>query len=341
MSGTGSFTIEVVRGGVVESSHVIHAVVADRQGRLEAWGDRHRPTIARSAIKAIQALPLVTTGAADAFDVSVEELALACASHSAEREHVDAVVAWLDRLGLSEGDLECGVDVPLGTAAKQEFIASGAEPHALLNGCSGKHAGFLTVHRHLDEPVQGYIDRTAVIQRLVTEATEVCTGFDLSAQRPGVDGCGIPVFAIPLQNLALAMARLVDPVDLPEAYANAAPRVAEAAQRSFWVAGTGRTEHRIEEQATEPVVTKAGAEGMFMAALPERGLGIALKSADGSARGSHAAIRAVLRHFGVLPVHEDPRGEPLRNKAGNRSGEVREHLAAPQSASVDHGLTTR
>ncbi|MEL7159041.1 MAG: asparaginase, partial [Actinomycetota bacterium] len=113
MSGNGSFTIEVVRGGVVESSHVIHAVVADRHGRLEAWGDRHRPTIPRSAVKAVQALPLVTTGAADAFEVSVEELALACASHSAEPEHVAAVDGWLHRLGLGEQDLE-GVGGPRG-----------------------------------------------------------------------------------------------------------------------------------------------------------------------------------------------------------------------------------
>ncbi|MEM9133790.1 MAG: asparaginase [Actinomycetota bacterium] len=341
MSGSGSFTIEVVRGGVVESSHVIHAVVADRQGRLEAWGDRHRPTIARSAIKAVQALPLVITGAADAFDVTVEELALACASHSAETEHVAAVEAWLTRLGLGEDDLECGADVPLGIEAQRSFIRSGGEPHALLNGCSGKHAGFLTVHRHLGEPIEHYIDRDSAVQRLVTEATQVCTGFDLSSQRPGVDGCGIPVYAVPLQNLALSMARLVDPVDLPDVYAAAAPRVTEAARRSFWVSGTGRTEHRIEEEATEPVLVKGGAEGMFMGALPERGLGFALKSADGSSRGAHAAVRAVLRHFGVLPVHDDPRGEALLNKAGIRSGEVREHLAAPLSASVDHGLTSR
>lgn len=341
MSGSGSFTIEVVRGGVVESSHVIHAVVADRQGRLEAWGDRHRPTIARSSIKAVQALPLVTTGAADAFAVTVEELALACASHSAEPEHVVAVEAWLTRLGLSEADLECGDDVPLGTGAKRAFVRAQGEPHALLNCCSGKHAGFLAVHRHLGEPLAGYIDRNAAIQRLVTEATEICTGYDLSNQRPGVDGCGIPVFAVPLQNLALAMARLVDPVDLPDAYAAAAPRVVEAAQRSFWVSGTGRTEHQVEEQATEPVVLKAGAEGVFMGAFPERGLGIALKAADGSSRGSHAAIRAVLRHFGVLPVLEDPRGEPLHNKAGTRSGEVRENLTAPLSASIDHSLIGR
>ena len=335
MVASGSFTIDIVRGGVVESSHVIHAVVTDRSGRAETWGDRLRPTIPRSAIKSVQALPLVATGAADAFEVSVEELALACASHSAEPEHVEAVDRWLARLGLSGSDLECGPDKPLGAEARRQFLQAGAQLSPRYNGCSGKHAGFLTVHRHLGEPVAGYIGQHATVQRLVTAAIETLAGVDLGGQRPGIDGCGIPVFAIPLQNLALAMARLVDPVDLPEAYAEAAPRVVGAAQRAFWVSGTGRTEHQVAEVATEPVLIKGGAEAVFMGALPERGLGIALKAADGSSRASQAAIKALLRRFGAIPQPEDETGEPCFNKAGDRSGELVAVPGAPVPARFD------
>lgn len=325
----GSFIIEVVRGDVVESRHVIHAVIADRSGTVDAWGHRGRPTIPRSAIKSIQALPLVTTGAADTFDVSQDELALACASHSGELEHVEAVLRWLNRLGLSEADLDCGPDVPLGRLAKREFYAAQSQPSPVFNCCSGKHTGFLTVARHFGEPTAGYIDRFSAVQARVTRTIEQLAGVDLRGETPGIDGCGIPVFAIPLQRLAFAMARLVDPEDLPTELADAAVRVVAAAQRAFWVSGTDRTEHKVGAEATEPVVVKAGAEGVFMAGLPDRGLGIALKSADGMARASHAAIIALLRHLGALPTVDAP---PIHNKAGNVSGELRAVIATPERA---------
>ncbi|MEM8925601.1 MAG: asparaginase [Actinomycetota bacterium] len=332
MTARGSFVVDVVRGEVVESSHVVHAVVADRHGTLQTWGDGRRPTIARSAIKSVQALPLVTTGAADAFEVSETELALACSSHSAEPAHVDAVAAWLDRIGLSEDDLECGPDSPIGPELHPDYVASGLVKEPRYNGCSGKHAGFLTVLRHVGADTAGYIHRCSPIQQMVTAATETLTGVELGAQQPGIDGCGIPVFAVPLENLAFAMARLVDPVDLPDDVAAAAPRVVAAARRSFWVAGTGRTEHGIEQVATEPVVVKAGAEGVFMGALPERGLGVAVKSADGTARASHTAVRTLLAELGAIPAFEP---EEVVNKAGARTGERRAVFSAPAEATLE------
>lgn len=329
MAADGSFTIEVVRGDVIESSHSIHAVIADRSGTIESWGDRRRPTIPRSAIKSVQAMPLLTTGAADTFSLSQEELALACASHSGEPEHVEAVLHWLERIGLMEGDLECGPDVPLGREAKREFYAARSAPSPVFNCCSGKHAGFLTLARHFGEPTAGYITPGSAIQQRVTSAIATMTDFDLADANPGIDGCGIPVFALPLERLSFAMARLADPTDLPTEMADAAVRISEAAQRVFWVSGTGRTEHKIGAEATEPVVVKAGAEGVFMAALPERGLGIALKAADGTARASHGAIKSLLRRLGVIPELD---GEPILNKAGNVSGVLRAAIAAPERA---------
>lgn len=331
LAAEGSFTIEVVRGDVVESRHRIHAVIADRSGTIEFWGDRGRPTIPRSAIKSVQALPLFTTGAADHFDLSEEEVALACASHSGEREHLDAVLRWLERLGLDESDLECGPDVPMGRETKRAFYASGSQPSAMYNCCSGKHAGFLTIARHFDEPTAGYIARHSPVQQRVTGAIEAMTGVDLGGVGAGIDGCGIPVFALPLERLAFAMARLVDPTDLSAELADASQRVVGAAQRAFWVSGTDRTEHKIGARAVEPVVVKAGAEGVFMAALPERGLGIALKAADGTARASHASVKALLRRLGVITGIE---AEPILNKAGDVSGELRAVIAVPERADL-------
>jgi L-asparaginase II len=334
MGATGTFSIEMIRGEAIESLHVVHAVIADRRGALEGWGDPSRPTIARSAIKAIQAIPLVATGAADHYALSREELALACASHSAEPEHVAAVLAWLDRLGLDEDDLECGADRPLGREVRREVTRTGVADRPVYNCCSGKHAGFLTLARHLGFPTAGYIGRGSPVQRLVTGAVAALTDLDLSAVPTGVDGCGIPVFAVPLARLAFAMARLVDPADLPEELARATVPLVDAARHAFWVSGTGRTEMQVTANAKEPVVIKTGAEGVFMAALPDRGLGIALKAADGTSRASQAAIKALLRHLDVLPSLDGP--IPIRNKAGIVSGQVRPVISAPLRWELAH-----
>lgn len=329
---TASFTIETTRGAAVESAHRIHAVVADRQGSVEAWGLRNRQTIPRSAIKTIQAVPVVTTGAADAFDVSEEELALACASHSGETEHIEAVMGWLERIGLAESALECGPDLPLGKAARRAAIAHGTDASPIFNCCSGKHAGFLCVAQHLGHPTAGYVDPDSPTQRLITDAIATFTGLDLTAMPSGIDGCGIPVFAMPLERLAFAMARLVDPVDLPTATAEAAECVVRAGQRAFWVSGTGRTETKLAARATEPVVAKAGAEGVFMAALPARGLGIAVKAEDGTARASHLAITGLLAGLGAIAIDGDIACQMLTNKAGTEIGEMRAVIGPPERA---------
>jgi L-asparaginase II len=327
-----SFKVEASRGAVVESSHEIHAVVADRSGALQVWGDGDRQTIARSAIKSVQALPLVTTGAADAFDLSQQELALACASHSAESPHVETVLGWLGRLGLTEHDLECGGDRPLGKEVRREFYARRDEQRPVYNGCSGKHAGFLTVSRHLGHPIGGYISPLSPVQRLVTSAIETMTGFDLSDQAPGIDGCGIPVWAIPLRRLAFAMARMVDPTHLGAELAAACTRMVDAARQAFWVSGTGRTEMVVEKHALEPILIKGGAEGVFMVGLPDRGVGIALKAADGPSRAARVAIAGLLRWLDVLPPDRPEVPVLVRNKAGNIAGELRPVLSSPDRA---------
>ena len=221
--------IEVWRGSVVESEHLVDAVFADASGSIvRRWGDAGRGVIPRSAIKAVQALPLITTGAAAAFDVSDDELALACSSHSGEPGHIDAVESWLDRVGAGPGQLECGPDRPIDDDAAAALIRAGVDRAPVHNCCSGKHSGFITTAQHLGEQVAGYLAPTSAVQSRVQDAIKTMTDIDLSGQEPGIDGCGIPVYEFPLTSLAMAMARLVDRTSLDASLSEAAAQTAAA-----------------------------------------------------------------------------------------------------------------
>ncbi len=285
MPGPASpLVVDLVRGPRTESSHLVHAVVVDTAGVIvRAWGDPERATHPRSAVKPVQALPLVESGAAEAFSLSPVELALACASHNGEPGHVAAVDAWLARIGCSHTDLECGVQADQG-------------PTASGNNCSGKHAGFLTLARHLLVDIAGYIQPDHPVQQLVTAALSETAGIGIDPADAGIDGCGIPVHPIPLQAIATAAARFGAP---PDAWApdrrSAARRLADAMVAEPWfVAGTDRLCTDLLADADGDVLVKTGAEGMQFAALPRLGLGIALKVVDGARPASEVALGHVL-----------------------------------------------
>lgn len=300
-------TVEVRRGGMVESRHRVHAVCADAAGAVvAAWGDEAFPTFPRSAAKPIQALPLLESGAAAAFGLGGEEIALACASHSAEPMHVERVRAWLGRIGLAEADLECGA--PAGT------------PGPLHNNCSGKHAGFLTVARHLGLPTRGYVAHDHPVQRLVSAALAEMTG---AAGAPwAIDGCSIPTFQVPLSALAAGMARMA----APEAAREAAARtiVASMLAHPALVAGNFRFD-TLFMAASHTLATKGGAEGVHAAIVPARGWGVAVKAEDGAGRAAEAALAAVLERLGQTGDAERAALAdrwPLRNVAGIVVGEI-------------------
>lgn len=295
--------VEVTRGDMVESVHRGRVAVIDTQAKVALqWGDIDAPVYPRSAFKALQALPLVETGAADAFGLSDAELAIACASHSGEARHIETVRNWLARIGLSETDLACGPHWPRHhQQTLHDMIRAGESPRDINNNCSGKHAGMLTVAHHLGEPIAGYTDPTHPVQQRILGTLEAMCGLDLSKAPRGVDGCSAPNWAIPLSNLAYAFARLGAPDDLPPARAEAAQRLRHAvAAEPFMVAGTDRYCTTLMAVAGERIFVKTGAEGVFCAALPEYGLGIALKCDDGAARGSQYMLTAVLRRIGAL-----------------------------------------
>jgi L-asparaginase II len=294
--------VDISRAGWLESVHRGAVAISDAQGAV-VWsaGGIDRAVFARSSLKMLQALPLVESGAADAFDVSPAELALACASHSAEPVHIEAVAAWLQRLGCDETCLACGAHIPISEAAARALAASGAAPTRLHNNCSGKHAGFLTLARRLGATIEGYERPDHPVQRQVLATIGEMAGVDMAALPLGIDGCAAPAPALPLRALATAMARIADPSRLSPGRAQAARRLDSAVRaHPRLVAGTGRACTTIIEAAEGAILVKGGAEGVYVAVLSGLGLGVALKIDDGAGRAAETAIAALLAALGVV-----------------------------------------
>ncbi len=294
--------IAVHRGLGVESLHHGMAVVADANGRVVAhWGDVDQAVFPRSAIKPLQALALVETGAAAAFDVTDAELALACASHAGMALHTEAVAGWLDRLGLGPAALACGAHPPNDPETAAALIGAGAAPSALHNNCSGKHAGMLTTARHKGESLDGYTEIAHPVQQRILGILEMMTAQNLGSAPVGRDGCSVPTVAVPLGGLAVAMAALGDRRNLPDRRAEAAARVCRAwAAHPDLIHGPGYTDSRLNRAFAGEILVKRGAEGCYCAAMPAARLGLALKIADGASRAAAPALIAILAQLGLL-----------------------------------------
>ena len=316
--------VEVWRGNLAESFHRGHAVVCDAQGAIRAaWGDPDAVILPRSSCKMLQALPLAESGAAAAL--GSEALALACASHQGAEIHVTHVARWLRELGLGETDLRCGAEPPRDAADRARFRAEGAAVCQLHNNCSGKHAGFLALNVHLGGGPE-YVEPDHPVQQAVRMAFEEMTGTEGLGW--GIDGCSAPNFATTLTGLARAMARMADPRDLGVARSSAARRLVAAMTRHpLLVAGEGRACSELMAAMGGRVAIKTGAEAVFVAILPERGLGVAVKIEDGATRASECVIAALLIRLGVLdandPVARRRLAPPLINRRGIATGGIR------------------
>jgi L-asparaginase II len=293
---TNPVLAEVVRGGAVESRHEGSIAVFDGDGaQVLAVGDIARPVFPRSAVKVIQALPLVESGAADAFGFGDRELALACASHNGEAAHADLAQAMLARTGLDETALECGAHWPSYQEATVALARTGRSASALHNNCSGKHAGFVCACRNMGLDHRGYVKIGHDYQRLIAETMTDVTGAQHDADNAGIDGCSIPTYAVPLSNLAHGFARLATGQGLGPARAEAARRLFAACMAEpFYVAGTARADTDMMKAAKGRVFVKVGAEGVYCGAVPELGLGFALKIDDGAGRAAEAAVAGLL-----------------------------------------------
>ncbi|MDW4498154.1 asparaginase [Sulfitobacter sp. D35] len=318
---TATTLAEIWRGPFLESVHAGHAVICDASGEIvEAWGDPQAVVYPRSSSKMIQALPLLTSGAADAARLTDEHLALACASHNGAEIHTQRVDRWLKDAGLGESDLRCGPQEPADIPARDALIRAHESPCQIHNNCSGKHAGFLTLGKHLGAGPE-YIDPDHPVQAACLEAFEEATGE--TSPGWGIDGCSAPNYASSLQGMARAMARFAAaPADAPETRLHEAMRA-----HPDLVAGEGRACTELMRAMDGKVAIKTGAEAFFVAILPEQKLGVALKILDGGTRAAECAIAAILVRLGVLdaehPATRKYLDATLRNRRGIDVGSIR------------------
>ncbi len=326
MTNTPAPFCEIWRGPFAESLHFGHAVLCDDSGQIvRAWGDPTTIALPRSSAKMIQALPLVASGAADSYRLSQSQLALACASHQGAPLHVSAVNAWLSDLGLSDDDLLCGAEPTRDKALRTEMTKRGENACQVHNNCSGKHAGFLTLSQYL-KAGPDYVAPDHPVQRAVFEAFETVT--QETSPGFGFDGCSAPNPGYTMHAMARAMAWFASAQDRPDLLSKSAARLV-AAMHSFpeHVAGQGRACTELMLAAKEPVALKTGAEGYFVAIMPNRKMGLALKTVDGATRAAECALAAILVSLGVLdadhPATRKRMNAPIINRRGLETGTIR------------------
>jgi L-asparaginase II len=322
--------VEVTRNGIVESQHFGSAVVCDYKGAIvESWGDFEKSIFPRSALKPMLAVHLIESGASDHYLLSDAELSLACSSHQGEKIHQDLVSLWLEKLGLTEENLACGAVLPEDTESAHHVLASGQQGCRIYHNCSGKHTGFLTTALHLNISLQNYHHIEHPMQKLSLDILSDLADVDLKQYPMGIDGCCLPAPTMPLLQLARAAARFAKPDELSDRRAKAVYRLQQAiANEPLYIAGHGAVASELNEVTKGAVLAKTGAEGVMIAALPERGLGVALKIADGSTRAHSVALLAILDYLGVLSVENKKQlqshiSPAIVNSRGVDVGEIR------------------
>jgi L-asparaginase II len=316
------------RGGSVESQHRGSWIVADSWGRiLEGAGAWDKPVFVRSSVKSLQALPLLETGAAERFRFSDPEVALALASHDAEPCHTEVVAGVLERLSLSVGDLKCGPQPPGDAETRAKLRADGLRPTGLHNNCSGKHAGFLALARHLGVDPAEYIDASSPGQVLVRDAVREMSGALEGELTTAIDGCSAPTFRMPLRGLAVAFARMANPENLPGKRRDACERMLRSvASHPVLIAGSrGRLCTEIARTSGGRLFPKIGGDAVYGIGVRGADRGLAVKMDDGSNRGLHALVVALLRRFGFADGNElaalsEFEHRSIRNWAGLETG---------------------
>ena len=300
MSSVTSYDIDVVvtRGPAIESIHRVSAAVVARDALVGYARDPEREAFWRSCAKPFQLMPFLRSGDLDELGWGADEIALACASHGGEPEHVAIVERMLSDLGLEEGDLACGAADPLTQRGQRLLRESGGRPTRLHNNCSGKHAAMLARAQGANWPTAGYYHLDHPVQQSIVQEIERWSGVVSSNMKIATDGCGVPVFGLSLEAMARAFARLAaairDGEEIPR-------RVGDAMLANpFLVGGTDRFDTVLMEEAPG-ILCKIGAEGVHSAAIISSGLGIALKVEDGASRAQYPALLALLQRLGALP----------------------------------------
>ncbi|MBK6750964.1 MAG: asparaginase [Acidobacteria bacterium] len=322
----------VIRGETVESIHRGHLIVLDGNGeKVFSLGDPSTVTYFRSSAKAFQAIPFITSGAADAFDFTEEEIALSVASHSGEQRHVEIAEGMLAKVGLAEPDLRCGAHLPFDEAESHRMIAAGEKPTQLHNNCSGKHSAMLAFAKHIGADITSYESPDSRIQRRILRCVSDFTEIPSDLIAIGIDGCAAPNFALPVAAMAKSFVNLLAPSKFPEATRRACSRIVSAMIKyPELIGGSTRLDTMLMRAAPGRFISKVGADGVWLCGvLPSEkwptGLGIALKIEDGDDYLSRPVVTvALLRHFGVLSKDDlQPISPmPIKNRRGDQVGRV-------------------
>ncbi len=321
---TNPVLVEITRGPLVECCHRgVLAVVANDGRIVLELGDTARPVYPRSAVKPLQALPLIETNAAAAFGFADKHIAIAAASHSGTRDHVEAVRDMLRLCGLDERALHCGTHLPRDEAEQRALLMAGAKPGALHHNCSGKHAGMLATARHLGEAIEGYWETSHPVQERIRVMLEDLCGMKIRPDVCGIDGCMVPNWALPANALAQAFANFGAGSGFSNNRVAAACRIMDAALAApDYFAGPTRFDTRVLKQFGGAAFVKTGAEGAYAGTFPEAGLGFALKIDDGATRAAEAVVSLLIEAFvpaarGQLPL------KTIKNAQGIEVGVVR------------------
>ncbi|MEM7562717.1 MAG: asparaginase [Pseudomonadota bacterium] len=294
--------VHTYRGEVIENMHRGTIAVCDPKGRLiKACGDAERLIYPRSAIKALQAIPLIETGTADHFKLNDAELAISCSSHNAEPMHIDTVNNFLNRLNLDDSALECGASAPLHNLTAENLLRQQKSPRKIHNNCSGKHTAMLACASFLGESTQGYIEREHPTQQRWLDTLGEMADIDMHRLPWNRDGCGIPVVAMPLKSIATAAARFAAPDQCSANRIDSVDRIASAiAAAPQMIGGSDTLDTRVMQITGRRLMIKGGAAGVYVAAIPDQNLGIALKIDDGNGEASGIALLELLKQLKIL-----------------------------------------
>ncbi len=322
----------VIRGETIESTHCGHIIVIDgKRKTVASVGDPATVTYFRSACKAFQVIPCITSGAADAFGFTADKIAMACASHSGENMHVELTSRMLEKIGLSESDLRCGVHLPFSDAASKTMMRLGEEPTQLHNNCSGKHAAMLAFAKHIGANLNTYNQADNRIQKRILRCIADFTELSEDEIAVGIDGCCAPNYAVPLTAMAVSFLNLMSPEKFPEPTQKACSRIVEAMMKyPELIGGSGRLDTMLMQAAPGKIISKVGADGVWLCGvLPcekwPTGLGIALKVADGDDyRGRPVIAIDILRQLDILGTDDlaDLSPSPIKNRRGEVVGKV-------------------
>ena len=333
---TAQVLANVIRGKTVESVHCGHVSIIDGEGKtVFEIGDPSTVTYFRSACKALQLIPCITSGAADAFGYTEEEIALACASHSGEPRHVQLAGQMLDKAGLKVNDLKCGTHPPFNEDESNRLLAAGYKPTQLHNNCSGKHAAMLAFAKHIGADIKTYDSSDNRIQKRILKCISDFTEVPESDIAVGVDGCAVPNFAVSVAAMAKSAINLIRPAKLHESIQTASARIVSAmTQYPELIGGSNRLDTQLVLAAPGRIISKVGADGVWLCGvLPSEkwptGLGIALKIADGDDHRARPVVAVeILRQLGILSRDDltDLSPMPIKNRRGDAVGRIEAKL---------------